>query len=315
MSLSETYVDVVADVDPRFASVDCVFFVIGAQKAGTTWLSRYFKAHPNVSVPEWKEHEYWNMVEGRTSASRMLDMQRARRESFTPLRDMVARLPFTLHARRQRAITLALKATEAPYPPFAAYADVIFENRTRHTRAAGELCPDYALLRPETFAKMAGLAPNVRFVFLLRDPVSRFVSGVRHALRKAVGERGVTAETLSGAIRDATADANSRPAALSRYDETIRALEQSVPSDRVLFVFFEELFDQDKIKEICDFLGIPFVRAKTSRKANKARDRVASVSAVDRAAIAHLLSPVYAFARNRFGKALPRVWEESAALC
>jgi hypothetical protein len=304
-----------ADVDPRFASVDCVFFVIGAQKAGTTWLSRYFKVHPNVSVPEWKEHEYWNMVEGRVSASRMLEVQRARRQTFTPLRDLVARLPFTLHARRQRAITLALKATEAPYPPYTAYADVIFENRTRHTRAAGEVCPEYALLRPETFAAMAGLAPNVRFVFVLRDPVSRFISGVRHALRKTVGKKAVTADSLSNAIHDATADMRSRPVSLSRYDDTIRALEQSVPTDRMLFVFFEDLFDQVAIKEICDFLGIPFLRGNTGRKANRARDRAASVSSEDRAAIARILSPVYAFSRERFGRALPRAWEESAALC
>mgnify|MGYP001814643827 CR=1 FL=1 len=40
-----------APVDPRFDDVGCLFFVIGAQKAGTTWLSRYFLEHPHVSVP------------------------------------------------------------------------------------------------------------------------------------------------------------------------------------------------------------------------------------------------------------------------
>ena len=125
--------------DPRFGSVDCVFFVIGAQKAGTTWLSHYFKAHPNVSVPEWKEHDYWNMVQGRPNPSRMLAKQRERRTQFSLTRALVEKLPFTLHARRQRAITLALRATEAPFAPYSAYADVILENVDSHSKAAGEI--------------------------------------------------------------------------------------------------------------------------------------------------------------------------------
>ncbi len=311
MTASVAYLENPQEVDPRFASVDCVFFVIGAQKAGTTWLSRYFKAHADVSVPEWKEHDYWNIVEGRPNASRMLQAQRVRREKPTVLRSIAAAIPFTLHARRQRAITLALKAVEAPFAPYSAYADVILENKDDNTRAAGEICPEYALLQPETFARMAELAPNVRFIFLMRDPVSRFISGARHSLRKKLGEKPPTEQDLSDMINRFV----NRTVALSRYDKTIAALEKAVPADKILYVFFENLFDQSQLKEICAFLGVPFVPGRIDRKNNIAGKSAVPVRAEDRAKIAGVLKPVYDFAKLRFGAKLPQKWHDSAALC
>jgi hypothetical protein len=230
------------------------------------------------------------------------------------LRALVAALPFTLHARRQRAITLALKAAEAPHAPYSAYADVILENATPETISAGEICPEYALLSAETFAKMAELSPNVRFIFLMRDPVSRFVSGVRHSLRKTLGKKAkVTALDLSKAIARFSRP-NARPIALSRYDVTMEALERSVPADRILYVFFEEMFDQDQIRRICEFLGVRFVPAKVAARANSAGKSQVAASDADCASIARKLAPVYEFAKARFGDALPSNWMQSAAL-
>lgn len=313
MSASETYLAQTDAVDPRFGSVNTVFFVIGAQKAGTTWLSHYLKAHDNVSVPEWKEHDYWNMVEGRSNASRMLQAQQKRREKQTTFRSLLGAVPFTLFAKRQRSITLALAATRAPIPPYSAYADVILENVTDKTQAAGEICPEYALLKSETYAEMARLSPNVRFVFLMRDPVARFVSGVRHTLRKS-GKVPATEEDLSVAL-NRYAKGSSRPLALSRYDSTITALENAVPSSKILYVFFEDMFEQSQVKRICDFLGVPFVPGKTDAKANSAGKKDAAVWPADRVVIAKALAPVYEFMRQRTGDALPAKWQESAALC
>ena len=315
MNASEPYMRAAHSVDPRFSSVDCVFFVIGAQKAGTTWLSNYLKTHPNVSVPEWKEHDYWNQVEGRPHPSRMLRVQKERRENPNPIRDIAALLPFTLHAKRQRAITLALRATEMPFPPYSAYADVILENADETTNAAGEICPEYALLKAETFSKMSALSPNVRFIYLMRDPVSRFLSGVRHDVRKKLGKNAVTPENLSKAINRHAGRENSRPLELSRYDLTLSQLDAGVPADNILCIFFEEMFSQACVREICDFLSIPFVKGNIKRRANSAGNKEAPVKAEDLGVAARALRPAYDFVRGRVGGKLPEKWEESAALC
>lgn len=304
-----------AEVDPRFASVDCLFFVLGAQKAGTTWLSHYLKSHAEVSVPEWKEHDYWNMVEGRPEPSRMLRKQAERRLQDHPLRRIGTLLPFTLHAKRQKAITLALRAADAPYPPYSAYADVVLENKTNRTAAAGEICPEYALLQSGTYAKMAVLAPNVRFIFLMRDPVARFVSGAQHTIRKSMGKAAATSQQVSAALREYAANPMSRHVSLSRYDRTIEALEAAVPQSNVLYVFFEELFEQEAVRRVCTFLGISYVPGPVSQRANSAGGPKIKIAEGDRKTIAKALAPTYAFMRDRYGDALPARWKESEAQC
>lgn len=314
MTATVSYPASAAPVDPRFGTVDCLFFVIGAQKAGTTWLSHYLKAHPQVSVPEWKEHDYWNMVEGRPEPSRMLKKQAARRKNESAMRRLGALLPFTLHARRQKAITLALRAADAPFPPYTAYADVLLENVTAKTVAAGEICPEYALLKSETYAKMASLAPNVRFVYLMRDPVARFISGAQHTVRKSTGAAVASAAQVSQALTQFANVKTSRHLSLSRYDRTIGALETAVDASKILYVFFEDLFDQTTVRRICDFLGLSFLPGAVQRQANSAGGRV-EIARSDRILIAEALAPTYTYMRARYGDRLPNRWLDSAALC
>ena len=49
--------------DPRLRRPACLFYGIGAQKAGTTWVHDYLSGHPQVKVPAlFKEQQYWNHV-------------------------------------------------------------------------------------------------------------------------------------------------------------------------------------------------------------------------------------------------------------
>jgi hypothetical protein len=244
----------------------------------------------------------------------MLLAQKERREKENVLRKMAARFTFTMHAKRQRAITLALKAAEAPYPPYSTYADVILENAGPNTLAAGELCPQYALLQAKTYAEMARLSDNVRFIYLMRDPVERFISGVQHSMRKGAQNTEITTDSLSIFLRNQCDSVSRGSLSHSQYDKTITRLETSVPSERIEYVFFEELFDQSRTDRICVFLGVPSVPAAVERKRNVAGSSAVNVSREDRARIARTLKPVYNFAQSRFGTQLPKKWQESADL-
>ncbi|MEP1614398.1 MAG: sulfotransferase [Roseobacter sp.] len=291
-----------------------MFFVIGAQKAGTTWLSRYFRDHPNVSVPLWKEHNYWNMVEGSLTSGRMLEAQSDRRKRDGVLRRIGRSLEFTNYGRRQKSITLALKASEAAHAPHSAYADVLLQNAGSATGAMGELCPQYALLNSQTFAEMNGLTDNVRFIYILRDPLSRFLSGVQHNMRKSSGSTDVTIEKLSEQVNNFAKNPASGPIRRSRYDQTIAQLEEHVPQEQIMYVFFENLFEQTQVQKICDFLNVPFVPAAVSRKRNVAGKSAVAVSDLDRSVAARPLKPVYEFALERFGTDLPKKWMTNATL-
>ena len=68
---------------------------------------------------------------------------------------------------------------------------------------AVDITPNYQCLAAEDYAAMARLHPNARFVFLMRDPVERLWSGVRHALRDRIRSGAATEDEIRARFRDA----------------------------------------------------------------------------------------------------------------
>ena len=87
----------------------------------------------------------------------------------------------------------------------------------------GEISPSYAVLSEEGVAYAARLMPDMKVLFLMRDPVERTLSGAMHELTTAAGS---LATPSSAAL--ATALADPRCATRSAYRETdFRALGAS----------------------------------------------------------------------------------------
>lgn len=304
-------------VDERFKSVGCLFFVVGAQKSGTTWLNKYLREHENAAVPLWKENNFWNMVEGYPDPGGMLIEQKRLREEKGLFQRIKEKATMSRSdARKQRGIALALAAADNPNPPYSAYADVLLESSTADTKAMGEACPAYAFLKPSTYAEMARLSDNVRFIFLMRDPVSRFISSVRHSLRKSVGATGIEGDSLSEAIHAHLSMSTNgrRPIGHSQYQRTLANLDAAVAPENLSLIFFEEMFEQDKIEELCAFLNIPYKPGKVDRVVHRGAGGEVEVSEDDRRVIANALSPAYDFMLARFDGNLPDKWLKSASL-
>lgn len=294
--------------DPRFAETGCLFFGIGAQKAGTTWLHQYLRDHPQVCVPElFKEVHYWDTVRP-PHTTRYLDRaaERARRRRW---HTAVIRLVGGPAKRaRERAWARWLAALSAEDPGHRAYADMLFGGAGADARATGEITPEYALLGTETFREMAALSPDARFVFILRDPLERALSGLRFWIR-AKGETATSA-SLSAHLALSLDGDPEEVFARSRYDLTLARLEAAVPRDRIGCFFYETLFDQAEIDRLTDFLGIDPRPAEFSRRVHEGtgKDAVADPALIARAR--EELAPVYDFAAARFGAALPAAWRE-----
>jgi len=144
------------------------FLVIGAQKAGTTALHQYLRAHPETLVSRPKELKFF-LVEG--NWGRGVDWY------------------------DQQFVV----------PP----------GRPEPT-AVGESSPDYT--RFPRFAgvpeRIAAVVPDVRLVYLVRDPVERIRSAYQHALANGVERRPIDV-----AVRNETSylDDSRYAAQLDRY--------------------------------------------------------------------------------------------------
>src|SRR5690606_19944895 len=101
----------------------------------------------------------------------------------------------------------------------------------RHLRF-GEVTPSYSLLPPEGFSTILLAYPDARFVLILRDPVDRFWSGVRHVLWF---DKGFDPEARFDELLH-----RASSSARSRYGATLAALDAWVPPEQLLVLFYAE---------------------------------------------------------------------------
>jgi hypothetical protein len=289
--------------DPRFASVPTLFFGVGAQKCGTTWLHEYLRAHPEVQVPAVaKELHYWDAIH----APRIRPLGDL---SGWGLRRALRRAVARARAGSEERAAMDRRATweralRAGDPSHRHYADLLFEAGTG-ARAAGEITPAYALVDVDTFREMAGLSPNARFFFVMRDPVERLLSGLRMKVFRKTG--AVSSAALCAAAEEALDRDPELDLARSRYDETIARLDAAVPEERVAYFFYETLFDQRELDRLAAFLGIAPKAADTERRVF-AGEGDATVEGGLLVRLRTALQATYDVVAERFGPLVPAAW-------
>ena len=143
--------------------------------------------------------------------------------------------------------------------------------------------------------------PKVRIVYLLRDPIERFHSQLRMAVRKG------HIESASEVFLEKLASPHLTER--SFYNETIERLDEVFASGEVHVAFFETFFNDDAVGALCDFLGCPFIPGEYGKRVNPGGEP--EQDGLNRTAIEAGLekfADVYAFCRERFGDRVPDRW-------
>jgi sulfotransferase family protein len=130
------------------------FCCIGAQKAGTGWLYEQLRSHPDFWMPPLKELHYFDRL------------WRSPRKAG---RTQVARKD----ARDERDIHF-LDAMESLY----AHSEIDLKGYTqlfssKGTLLSGDITPGYSLLQDEIIERIVEWFPDLKVIFLARDPVER----------------------------------------------------------------------------------------------------------------------------------------------
>lgn len=124
------------------------FLCIGAHKAGTTWLYQQLDSHPDFWMPPVKELHYFDQL------SRVQRGGRPRSRDERDLR-FLERLK-TLSAKQG----IDLENYEQLFEPKASLL-------------SGDISPNYSTLTNEVIKHVIGYFPNLKVIFLARDPVER----------------------------------------------------------------------------------------------------------------------------------------------
>ncbi|GAB5448601.1 sulfotransferase [Gymnodinialimonas sp.] len=289
--------------EPVLQTVDALagktFLVcIGAAKCGTSWLHSYFAGLPGMAVSPLKELHFFNAKFG---AHAMGDME------------ALAIKRVGLHLNRDgNPVETLLKS--ADYQASVDRMQMIYDDNAYFshfarlsgpaTRTLCDVTPAYSVLGLNGFTYMRDFFATqpdlrLRLVYILRDPVDRLWSQLRHL--QEVNPASAATTRWAEAIRS--------PSVLARadYAGTIDDLEITFPPDDVLYLFYEDLFTVPALQRLCAFADVPYQPGDTDQRQN--RTRVDTPLPDDaKAAFREVLAGQYAFCRERFGEAVPASW-------
>lgn len=222
------------------------FLCIGAQKAGTSWLNHHLGRQPQLWLPPIKEIHYfdgyrdglWVRMTGRRASYRI-----ARQRAKKCLTNLGKTGQIELLAWYLRY--LMLRRSDSWYIS-------LFPHAGRRIR--GEVTPAYAMLDEQTIGHIHTLRPDLKIVYILRDPIQRGWSQFNMNMQKSPGN------PTSG-TREILEQIGSRRSSLERTGDYIGCLSRwEKYFDRELFhiCFFDELAEhpEEFLRDVCLFLGV-----------------------------------------------------------
>lgn len=150
------------------------FMVIGAQKAGTTWLHANLSDHPQVTFPPLKELFFFNEIDaeiptsllGRKMNNHWLNIKwKAVLKKHVP--QAVRRGEFAKAKWFLRYLTIPRNLKESSLDKY----DQLFPDISG--KISGDITPNYSILSEKTVAAIANYYPNCKIIFIMRNPVDR----------------------------------------------------------------------------------------------------------------------------------------------
>lgn len=218
------------------------FLVIGAQKAGTTWLYGNLLYHPEVWMPPIKELNYLNhrfapSADGWEGSHRMSQASAVREHHDRALPS----------AAIKSSQLSALEACERLELDEEGYRSIF--GFAEPDQVCGEISPDYCMLPREAIRYVAARQPAIRILQLLRDPVDRAISDLAMEYRKGCGPdpSGEIAENHLGLV-----------IARSNYPSMIARWRTMLPAGSLHLLSYDDIRDRpdEFLTQVCRILGV-----------------------------------------------------------
>jgi Sulfotransferase family len=281
-----------------------LMFGVGAAKSGTSWLYRYLAGHPECHLRSIKELHFFDT---RDMGNRDWYLRNFARKAETIERDLATDEGATPAGQVAHLAELRLYAKVLGRGDTSGYLAFLMEGRLDE-RLVGDITPSYGLLCENTLREMAALHEDVRFVYVMRDPVARLWSHVRMvAGRRASGDVGDRAPRI---LDEVLAGAAPEIAERGDYAGTIGRLMAAIAPEKRFICTSEDLFGGDALARLCAFLDIAPLKGKPEKRVHGGVEVMMSDAQRRRAAA--WLRPQYDYVAANLG-ALPQAWQASLA--
>lgn len=273
-----------------------ILFGVGATKAGTTWLYDYLSTHPDCHLRSIKELHYFDALD-----TNRVDQQLQSRYAAAGRLLPSSRKSKVNDEARQTDLADWIDVLELPSENTAAYLGYLTAGQGDR-RVVGDITPSYGLLSAERLQKMAAIAPDTRFVYLMRDPVARLWSHIRMVAGRTAGNFPVKArEILRNIVNGETSSVTTR----GDYAATVTRLQAAIDPSRLLVMFQETLMTMPGLTRLCSFLGIATQPADFSKRVHEGTPL--AMTDEDHASARAYLRSQYDFVARQFSD-IPDAW-------
>ncbi|RAP41498.1 hypothetical protein BYZ73_09530 [Rhodovulum viride] len=272
-----------------------ILFGLGAPKAGTSWLGRYLADHPDCHMRSVKELHFFDALEeGRLERERILLEEKAA--------GLAGRRPVPRGTRLADLRDLAGVMASGDEAAYLAYLE-----KGRGARPlVADITPAYGLLPEARLRRMAGLAADVRFVYLLRDPVERLWSHVRMIARRRAAEGEALGPSAGRILARVLKGGEDHIARRGDYRAVLGRVRAAIDPARLWLAFYEELFSDETVDRLCRFLGIAPRPAQLALRVHAGPEL--PMTDDQRTAAARWLAPQYDYVADRLGR-VPAAWQ------
>jgi len=250
------------------------FLGIGAARAGSTWLWSILNQHPNIWMPPIKELHYFDRSLDYPSPRGFADDRFIDRFFGKENRHVIFRRWFFQSIGKTLLIPQKWGDLGWLLRYFLGTCNddwYLSLFNIRKEAMKGEITPAYSILSRDNIQHIRGLFPDLKVIYLIRNPVDRAWSSLRHGW--SIGMLDIN--NLEEVIR--TIESPSQ-VYRSDYYRTIQNWSSCFPKDQILVCFFDDIVSQPQllIKKILTFLNVdpafPFPIIKLNVKVNVSRE-------------------------------------------
>ena len=224
------------------------FIGIGAQKAGTTWLHRNLRVHPEIFMPRKEVHYFDRKIDDHSNAvSRLLGKRPADEQWRRQTKHWLG-----LHAR-----TLSLRELlwDLKYH-MRSYDDNWYVSvfQPAKGRVTGEITPAYSALDKGGVARVHELIPEAKIIFMVRNPIERLWSQAVMSFDKV--ETGSAHSVSERKLLRRIGHAGFRT--LTDYLRTLDTWRLFYPEERIFVGFLEDVhfFPKNLLQTVYGFLDV-----------------------------------------------------------
>ncbi|MEK8019275.1 MAG: sulfotransferase domain-containing protein [Candidatus Parabeggiatoa sp.] len=228
------------------------FLVIGAQKSGTTWLNKQLRYHPEIWLPPIKEIHYFDILLLPLTFPLATLLLSSRASTRYWMRSKVKKALEDVNLNRQN---LGWHTRYFLLPRTDKWYASLFS--PRKGQIAGEVTPNYAAINEKVVAKVYGLMPDIKIIYLLRNPIHRMWSWAAQSYNEQFGYQGlhtISDHTIMKFLQKEKHLVNSQ------YFTNLQRWERFFPKDKIFVGFFEQIADNPRqlLKDIDAFLELDF---------------------------------------------------------